>query len=91
MELFDQEDQQQEIKAEKKEEMQHAESVQHNLFDDEIIVQCAGKTLFGRDEIIDTAVRDFRERGFPYPNNTLAEMKMELNDLANCRPTCRAL
>lgn len=37
--------------------------------------------LYTHDEILESAFKEFRERGFPYPNITIAEMQIEINNL----------
>lgn len=37
--------------------------------------------LFSMDEIIESAFKEFRKRGFPFPDMTIAEMKIKLNQL----------
>ncbi len=51
------------------------------LFDNLDIQQGILPELYSEEEIIESAFKEFRERGFPYPNMTIAEMKIELNNL----------
>ena len=55
----------------------------NGLFDlnDLNIKQGIFSRLFSDDEIIESAFNEFRERGFPYPEMTIAEMKIQLNKL----------
>lgn len=48
------------------------------LLDDGVTI-----TLFDEKDIIETAFKDFRDRGFPYPSLPLFKCKMDLNELAN--------
>lgn len=61
-----------------------AEFENENLFGEKILISDGyKKELFSDEDIIETAFKDFRERGFPYPSLPLFECKMQLNKLAS--------
>ena len=61
-----------------------AEYESTNLFGETELVSDGVKIeLFSHEDIIDTALKDFRALGFPYPSLPIFECKLQLNALAN--------